>query len=301
MDSSPGYPLAGRDYPRSWNQLRACFPDDSACLSCLPPLRWPEGFVCPACGSSDGPYSCARTRVTCRGCHHQTTVTAGTIFDKTRTPVISWFAATWSVTNQKATVSAVGLQRVLGPGSYQTAWTKLHKLRWAMVRPDRDRLPGGVEVDESYIGGPEEGVHGRQPERKAIVAIAVAVHEPKELGPVRPRRIPDVSGGSLVPVVCEVVEPGSAHADGWGGYGGLSKRGYCHEITLRWSVADPAHVSMPAVHRVSSLLKRWLLGTHQGGVGHSQLDLYLELLFGSQNPQDPAKSVVEGADEPFAA
>jgi len=277
VDSSPGYPLAGRDYPQSWNQFRAWFPDDSACLNYLRRLRWPEGFVCPACGSSDEPYSCTRTRVSCRACHHQTTVTAGTIFDKTRTPLTSWFAAIWYVTNQKLGVSALGLQRVLGLGSYQTAWTMLHKLRRAMVRPDRDRLSGRVEVDESYIGGPEEGVHGRQTERKAIVAIAVEVHEPKGFGRARLRRIPDVSGGSLVPFVCEVVEPGSkVHTDGWGGYEGLSKRGYCHEITVHSSSGDPAHVSMPAVHRVSSLLKRWLLGTHQGGVGHSQLDSYLE-------------------------
>jgi hypothetical protein len=137
------------------------------------------------CGVRDEPYSSTRVRIICRSCHHQTTATAGTIFEKTRTPLIAWFAAIWYVTNQKLGVSALGLQRVLGLASYQTAWTLLHKLRRAMVRAGRDRLSGRVEVDESYIGGREECVHGRQTETKAIVAIAVEVHEPKGFGRVR--------------------------------------------------------------------------------------------------------------------
>jgi len=277
VSSSPRHPVAGRDYPQSWSQLLTWFPDDGACLSYLQGLRWPQGFVCPVCGVNDEPYSSTRARIICRSCSHQTTATAGTIFDKTRTPLTTWFAAIWYVTNHKLGVSALGLQRVLGLGSYQTAWTMLHKLRRAMVRPHRDRLSGRVEVDESYVGGKEQGVHGRQTETKAIVAIAVEVHEPKGFGRARLRRLPDVSGASLVPFVCEVVEPGSkVHTDGWAGYDGLSKHGYSREITVLSASGDPAHVSMPAAHRVASLLKRWLLGTHQGGVGDSQLDFYLE-------------------------
>jgi transposase-like protein len=204
-------------------------------------------------------------------------VTAGTIFDKTRTPLSTWFAAIWYVTSQKNGVSAMGLKQVLGLGSYQTAWTMLHKLRRAMVSPGRDRLSGVVEVDETYVGGTKSGVRGRQTAQKAIVVVAVELHEPRGFGRVRLRRVPDASGSSLLPFVLEAVEPGSqVRTDGWGGYNGLATQGYLHTRTVLSSSGDPAHVSMPAVHRVASLLKRWLLGTHQGSVGTDHLDRYLD-------------------------
>ena len=148
------------------------FPDNDACLRYLQRLRWPEGFVCPKCGVVGEPYRSTRGRLVCSSCRHQVTVTAGTIFDKTRTPLTSWFAATWYVTNQKNGVSALGLKQVLGLGSYQTAWTMLHKLRRAMVCLGRDRLSGVVEVDETYACGSEPGMQGRQTEKKAIVVMA---------------------------------------------------------------------------------------------------------------------------------
>ena len=269
--------MAGRDYPRTWSEFLKWFPDDDACLEYLKRLRWPEGFICTKCGVTGEPYRSTRGRLVCGSCRHQSTVTAGTIFDKTRTPLTIWFATAWYVTNQKHGVSALGLQRVLGLGSYQTAWTMLHKLRRAMVCHDRDRLSGSVEVDETYVGGKETGVHGRQTEKKAIVAVAVEVHDPRGFGRVRLRRVPDASGGSLIPFVCEAVESGSeVRTDGWRGYNGLVKHGYTRKVTVLSSSGDPAHVSMPAVHRVSSLLKRWLLGTHQGAVHPDQLDYYLD-------------------------
>ena len=147
-----------------------------------------------------------------------------------------------------------------------------------MVRPDRDQLCGRVEVDEVYVGGSDlGGKAGRGSERKNIVAIAVEVHSPKGFGRVRMRRIPDVSGSSLGPFVCDVVEKGSEIlTDGWRGYNGLSKSGYRHERTIFSDTGDPAHVSMPGVHRISALLKRWLLGTHQGAVSGKHLDYYLD-------------------------
>jgi hypothetical protein len=204
-------------------------------------------------------------------------VTAGTVFDRRRTSLQEWFAAAWYVTNQKYGVSALGLQRVLGLGSYRTAWTMLHKLRTAMVRPGRERLSGSVEVDETYVGGLEEGVHGRQTLQKSIVAIAIEVLSPKGFGRVRMRRIPDVSGKSLIPFVCDVVEPGAVvRTDGWGGYNDLAKHNYRHDKVIISSTGDPAHVSMPAVHRVAALLKRWILGTHQGSIDAAYLDAYLD-------------------------
>lgn len=269
--------MAGRDYPRGWAELNAWFPDDDACLEYLRDLRWPQGFVCARCGVIDEPWLQSRGRLTCRSCRHQTSVTAGTIFDKTRTPMTTWFAATWYITNQKFGASALGLQRVLGLGSYQTAWTIQHKLRRAMVRPDRDLLSGLVEVDETYVGGEEKGVAGRQTYTKAIVAIALELHEPRGYGRVRLAQVADVSASSLVPFVCETITPGSTvKTDGWTSYRTITKHGYLHEPTSIRASGDPAHVVMPGVHRIASLLKRWLLGTHQGAVRREHLDAYLD-------------------------
>jgi transposase-like protein len=180
------------------------------------------------------------------------------------------------MTNQKHGVSALGLQRLLGLGSYQTAWTLLQKLRTAMVRPGRDRLHGSVEVDETYVGGVEHGVRGRGTQSQFIVVIAIEVLSPKGFGRVRLERVEDVSGTSLVPFVCAAVEADSeVRTDGWNGYNGLCGKGYNHHRINLSQSGDPAHVSMPGVHRVASLLKRWLLGTHQGSVTAAHLDAYL--------------------------
>jgi transposase-like protein len=181
------------------------------------------------------------------------------------------------MTNQKHGVSALGLQRLLGLGSYQTARTLLQKLRTAMVRPGRDCLRGSVEVDETYVGGIEHGMRGRGTNRKFIVAIAIEVLSPKGYGRVRLNRVEDVSGTSLVPFVCAAVEADSeVRTDGWNGYNELSKKGYSHHRINISQSGDPAHVSMPGVHTVASLLKRWLLGTHQGSVTAEHLDAYLD-------------------------
>ena len=144
-------PTPGQDYPRTWNEFLDWFATEEACLTFLEKLRWPHGFICPRCGNTGDVYRASRTRLMCRACQYQGTVTSGTIFDKTRTPLRVWLAAAWYLTNQKQGVSALGLQRVLGLGSYQTAWTMLHRFRRAMVRPGRDKLKGLVEVDETYL------------------------------------------------------------------------------------------------------------------------------------------------------
>jgi transposase-like protein len=215
-------------------------------------------------------------RWSCSGCGRKVSVKAGTIFDRSRTPLQEWFAAAWYMTNQKHGVSALGLQRLLGLESYQTAWTILQKLRTAMVRPGRDRLHGSVEVDETYVGGIEHGVRGRGTDSKFIVVIAIEVLSQKGFGRVRLQRVNDVSGASLIPFVSAAVESGSeVRTDGWRGYYGLSEQG-CRHCTINISSSgDPAHVSLPGVHSVASLLKRWLLGTHQGSVTVEHLDAYL--------------------------
>jgi transposase-like protein len=212
----------------------------------------------------------------CAVCRSETSVTAGTIFAGTRTPLTSWFAAVWYVVNQKQGVSALGLQRVLGLGSYRTAWTWLHKLRRAMVRPGRELLDGAVEVDETLVGGVKPGKRGRGADGKALVVIAA---ERREGGPgrVRMRRIPNAAADTLTDFVLDHVARGAeVHTDGWGGYNDIGRYRFKHFVTNVSASGDPAHVAMPEVHRVASLLKRWLLGTHQGAVSHDQLDYYLD-------------------------
>jgi transposase-like protein len=197
-------------------------------------------------------------------------------FQDTRKPLRTWFLAMWFVTSQKSGISALGLQRVLGLGGYETAWTWLHKLRQAMVRPGRDRLAGSIEVDETYLGGPEEGMRGRQTDTKAIVVVA-AEKNGSGIGRIRLQRVMDVSGNSLIPFVEAAVKSGSVvHTDGWHGYAGLVKAGYQHHVTVMSRSTELAHELMPRVHLVASLLKRWLAGTHQGGVQNHQLDYYLD-------------------------
>jgi transposase-like protein len=187
-----------------------------------------------------------------------------------------WFAAAWQMTSQKHGVSALGVQRSLGLGSYQTAWAILHRYRTAMVRPRRERLAGLVEVDETYVGGIEAGVDGRQTATKSIVAIAVEVKHPKGFGRIRLQRVDDVSKDSLIAFIESAVEPGATvHTDGWQAYWTVPDHGYEHDRTIMRGQHDPAHVLMPGVQRVASLLKRWMLGTHQGSVGAEHLDAYL--------------------------
>jgi transposase-like protein len=274
--------VSGRDYPRDWNQFLDWFADEEACLSYLKQLRWPEGFVCPRCAGSGEPYRSSRGRLMCRACRYQCTVTAATLFDKTRTPLRTWLAAAWYLTNQKFGVSALGLQRVLGLGSYQTSWAMLHRLRRAMVRPDRERLNGKVEVDETYVGirdpnKPFQRARRQSRTFRTLVAIAIEVQEPKGFGRIRLRRVPAASETYLLPFVREAVVPGArVNTDGSPAYRSLSQHGYVHQQRVQLRSEDPAHVSMPGVHRVASLLKRWLLGTHQGAVQPSHLDYYLD-------------------------
>jgi len=275
---TPLPPVASQDYPRTYQQFLEWFADDAACRRYLLRCRWPDGFACARCGKKTEPWTTARGYLHCRVCGHEVSVTAGTIFDGTRLSLRTWFSTMWFVTSQKDGASALGLKRVLGLGSYQTAWAWLHKLRRAMVRPGRDRLRGRIEVDETYVGGSEEGgKRGRGAEGKVIVVIAVEVHSPKGFGRVRMRRVPNVAGTSLMPFICEMVEPGSEIlTDGWGGYNGVAAHGFTHNRVILSDTGDPAHVSMPGVHRVAALVKRWLLSTHQGSVSGKHLDYYLD-------------------------
>jgi len=205
--------MSSQPYPRTWTEFLDQFSSEDACLGYLEGLRWPNGFICPSCGVASLPYRASRIRMMCKDCGHQSTVTAGTIFDKTRTPVPD---------QPEAGRQRLGLQRVLGLGSYQTAWAMLHRFRRAMVRPDRDRLKG-------------------------------------------------------VPFVQASVEPGTqVRTDGSAAYRSLASLGYAHQRNVMLGADEPAHVTLAGVHRVASLVKRWILGTHQGAVQPEHLDAYLD-------------------------
>ena len=264
------------DYPRTLIKLETRFGTDEEFRAYLVALRWPEGFICPRCGGRKA-WPAQRGRFVCSGCRHQATVTAGTIFQDTHLPLRLWSRVLWQVTSQKYGASALGLQRILGLGSYQTAWTVLHKLRRAMVRPGRDKLSGRVEVDETQVGGVLPGVKGRGIPTKALVVIA-AEENGAGIGRIRMARVPDGSAEYLHAFVQGAIAPGSCiHTDGWKPYQGLDQLGYQHEISkLQGQKKSAATELLPRVHRVAALLKRWLLGTHQGAIGPEHLDYYLD-------------------------
>jgi transposase-like protein len=272
--------VAGVHYPRSAGEFQAWFRTDADCLDYLDWLRWPDGFACPECGQVGGGWALGDARYKCAACGKRTSVTAGTLFDRRRTPLTVWFAACWTFATQKDGVSALSVQRALEIGSYPTAWAMLHRLRSVLVRPGRDLLTGTVEVDETFIGGEEPGLRGgRQRGKKALVGIAVEVAERRGIGRCRMQILANASAESLYPFVTASIAPGTrVITDGWQGYAGLGKLGYVHERrsqrAARARGEDPGKL-LPAVHRVASLAKRWLLGTHQGSVEDAHLQSYL--------------------------
>jgi transposase-like protein len=256
------------EYPRSLAEFEAWFFSEQACRDYLYRLRWPNGFICPRCGSLKA-WPIGTMLYECSSCHSQVSVIAGTIFQDTHKPLTVWFRAIWWVTGQKNGASALGLKRILGLGSYRTAWTWLHKLRRAMIRPSRDRLSGIVEVDETFIGGEKPGKRGRGAAGKVIVGIAVEDKGDEGIGRIRLGILTDASADSLTTFLEDRVVGGSTiRTDDWLGYNTLASAGYRH-VSVKKNELKLAHL-------VASLLKRWLLGTHQGAVSPEHLAYYLD-------------------------
>src|SRR5437867_2093096 len=236
------------DFPRTMWELERRFSTESACREYLFSLRWPEGFRCPACGATPA-RQMGRNLWHCGHCRHQISITAGTVFQDSHLPLTRWFRAMWHVTSQKNGMSALGLQRVMGLGSYKTAWSLLHKLRRAMVRPGRDRLGGVVEVDETYWGGEEKGVIGRLTRAKALIIVA-AQEDRSGIGRIRLRRIPDLSRKSLHGFIAQAIAPGSTvRTDGLVAYQDL--KGYVHDRQVQRHQAEGNYL-LPRVNRVVS-------------------------------------------------
>lgn len=281
MDIHTIAPEPGKDYPQNWNEFLDWFPTEDSCRQYLELLRWPDGFTCPNCNHNAEPSRASRGRLLCTQCHFQASVTSGTIFSKTRTPLRIWLGAAWYLTNQKQGVSALGLQRVLGLSSYQTAWTILHRFRRAMIRPNRSQLSGLVEVDESFLDIREKSSVPRNKKKsttnRVLVGIAVEILEPNGFGRIRLQKLESDSQESVTQFIQNAIKPGShVRTDGSAAYLKIEGLGYIHDKKIQLGSEIPAHKSLPGVHRIASLVKRWLLGTHHGGVKSEHLSSYLD-------------------------
>src|SRR5881392_1047823 len=265
------------DLPEDMPSFLARFGTDEQCREYLFKARWPEGFRCAACGHDDAYALKTKIVYECVACRKQHSLLAGTIFEQTKTGLTRWFLAVYLVTSSKGGIAAAELQRQLGFGSYQTAWSWLHKLRKAMVRPDRAPLAGRVEADETYVGGPRPGKRGRGAAGKTLVAGAVEAGrtEGRRLGRLRLAVVPDASAASLEGFLgAAVATPTAVATDGWSGYAGLPVEGHAHEPVDPG--ASGAALRLPGIHLVFSLVKRWLLGTHHGAVSEKHLPAYLD-------------------------
>ena len=269
------------DLPEDMPSFVARFGTDEQCREYLFKARWPDGFRCSACGHDDA-YA-LRTKIVyeCVACRKQHSSWPAPSSSRPRPALAKWFLAIYLVTSSKGGIAATELKRQLGLGSYQTAWTWLHKLRKAMVRPDRQPLAGRVEADETYVGGPRPGKRGRGAAGKALVGGAVEAGRGKahgrRLGRLRLAPLADASAASLDAfLAAHVAKPATVTTDGWRGYLGLPAKGYDHEpVNISASRGDAA-LRLPGIHLVFSLVKRWLLGTHHGAVGEKHLPAYLD-------------------------
>src|SRR3954454_10289571 len=277
------------DLPEDMPSFLAQFGTDEQCRKYLFKARWPDGLRCVACGHDDA-YA-LRTKIVyeCVACRKQHSLLAGTIFEQTKTGLAKWFLAIYLVTSSKGGIAATELQRQLGLGSYGTAWTWLHKLRKAMVRPDRQPLAGRVEADETYVGGPRPGKRGRGAAGKTLVGGAVEAGRGEgrgrplrrvpraPLGGLRPASLADSSAESLEAfLAAHVAKPATVTTDGWRGYLGLPAKGYDHEPINLGATWGDAALRLPGIHLVFGLVERWLLGTHHGAVGERHLPAYLD-------------------------
>lgn len=275
----------GIAFPTTLPEFHQWFSSEEVCADYLYQSRWPKGFVCPKCGSRRRPYSIgAYRRIECAECKHQTSVTAGTVMHRTRMPLQVWFNGAYLVTTNTPGFSALQFQRQLGIKTYETAFQMLHKLRSAMVRPDRDKIHGDVEVDETLIGAKKPGKRGRGAAGKVIVVGAVEVLERDErkerVGRLRLQVVADGSAESLVGFVVSNVDAGSVvRTDGLISYNKLAQKGYTYKIVET--------LQMEHIHKAFGNLKTWIEGTHHG-VSKKHMQAYVnEFVFRHNRRRTP--------------
>lgn len=293
------------DFPKTLPEFEARFGTEEQCREFFTKLRWPDGFVCPVCGSREGYHLNSRDLYECP-CGRQTSLTAGTLFQGTRKPLRLWFKAMFLLAVSKAGLSAMALKRLMGFGSDQTAWAWLHKLRKAMVRPGRPKMDGKVELDETFVGGVVEGACGRGSPNPIVMAAVERLDEPGRgtrrwaLGRVRLQVVEAATQASATAFAAENIEARSTVVtDGLAIYDNLRKAGFDHRPRVIGENQKRATKLLPGVHRVFSLLKRWLLGAHQGAVSPWHLQSYLDefvFRFNRRRSSHPGKLVYRLAE-----
>lgn len=262
------------EYPKNQIEFEKMFSTEEDCFNFLSELKYPDGFCCHACGRTEF-WINSRDVIVCKYCRSETSITSGTILHRSRLPLTTIFRALWWIIAQRNGVSAKGLQAILGIGGYQTAWAWLHKFRRIMVLSDREKLSGIVEVDETLVGGKKPGKRGRGAGGKMLVIIAVEIKD-FGTGRIRLSFLPDASRKSINLFLKDNITEGAlVMTDGWKGYVDVKKMGFTHEVSHATIVADDEEI-LPNAHRVASLLKRWLLGTHQNYVEKKHLQYYLD-------------------------
>lgn len=280
------HPAHGTLFPQTTRAFTRWFCTEEKCAAYLALLRWPNGFCCPACGGTTS-WPTARHQRRCAACQRQTSVTAGTVFAGTRKPLQVWFLALWYASSPRLGGNALGLQRALGFGSYQTAWCWLHKLR-RTIRPAPERLAGRVEIAVVALATLAPSKAGRKAQR-TLVIIAVEIPAPRQVGRIKLCLVPSARPAHVVAFVQQAVQPGTVIVtDGWPGANTLSKV-YVHEQVNRSMSPTPSPIVLPGVRRVADQLRRWLIAGHQSGVSHRHLGHYLaEFTF--RFNQRPARS-----------
>ena len=265
-------------FPTTLQEFQTIFPDEQACWEALRRARWPKGFVCPRCGHEASSWISTRWLEPCCRCRYQGSVTAGTVFHRTRVPLLTWFWAIFLVARHKQGISALQLQRDTGLGSYKTAWTMLPRLRSALRHRPESRLAGRVEVDETYVGGPERGRRGgREVLHKSIGVVAVE-QRPHSAGRARLSVLKGVTfERDLGPFVRARIDARRTpvRTDGFPASFGLSAEGIRHDRNVQGS--DRAHSTkiLPWSHTIFGNLKTWLRGTFHG-VSAKHLPRYLD-------------------------
>jgi transposase-like protein/ribosomal protein L37AE/L43A len=268
-------------FPKTLREFQSQFASEVSCQQYLAACRWPDGFVCPRCGHRQAYELVALGRWQCASCRHQASLTAGTILHRTKTPLTVWFWAAYWMTTDKRGVSALLLQRQLGLGCYETAWMMLHKFRRAMVNAVREPLRDEVEVDDTWIGGPQAGLRGsRQLKGRKAALVLVAVEKRDQAsGRVRMAVIPDFKSATMLAFLKQNVTPDSiVYTDGLKSFAGLKEAGYQHvprTQPLRSALRKGAKSAVPLADRAIGNLQQWLIGTYHG-VSRDQLQVYLD-------------------------
>jgi transposase-like protein len=262
------------EFPKNLQDFDRFFPDDASCVTFLEKVRWGKSFSCQKC-QHDKFWQNATGLRQCRACEFKNSVKTNSIFEKSKLGLKLWFYAIWWITSQKNGVSALNLHRFLGIGSYESSWLLLHKIRGAMVFAERNQLQGHVEVDEAFIGGVSNGKRGLGANNKQLIVIAAECSGSKKVGRIRIQRLADASAKNLEQFIkSNIAAKSDVHTDGWRGYNDLKNLGYKHHVVKSADV-DPDE-QLPRINIVTSLLKRWILGTHQGRLDVKYMDSYLD-------------------------